>query len=243
MRLVSESSKATKQCMDIIVDCRVGPCSPPGPAWRMRSQSLSRDRPESHEPDIPDSSQDSGCLADASDLRKSNDMNSENLFFRSTNNCKSSVTKSKYGFAKAWTSLLQKRSRAICPSQVAPADTLNSITAQESTNDNICKSQVILGNKSGAGRPNKNSWFRLRWRSPKHNVHKADEIIMNADGCAQLPFCPSRNRLGRSKSNEAFEKSNIFGACEDLCLEFERPLGTLFCSLPSCNPGLPGTIM
>lgn len=237
MRLVGENSKATKQCMDIIVDCRVGPRSPLGPAWRMRSPSLGRDQPEYHEEDVPNSNQDSGCLADASDLRESNDMNSEYLFCKSKANCKSSVTKSKRGFAKAWTSLLQKRSRAICPSQVASAET------QELTDDSTCKSQVILGNKSRAGMPNTKSWFKWRWRSPKDHVHKADDVVLNADGRVQFPFSLSRNRLGRSKSDKAFEKSNMFGACEDLCFEFERPLGALFCSLSPCNPGLPGTIM
>eukprot|EP00930_Biecheleria_cincta_P059498 TRINITY_DN45216_c0_g1_i1.p1 TRINITY_DN45216_c0_g1~~TRINITY_DN45216_c0_g1_i1.p1 ORF type:complete len:238 (+),score=34.61 TRINITY_DN45216_c0_g1_i1:74-787(+) len=237
MRLVGGSSDTSKQCMDVIVDCRAGPCSPPGPAWRMRSPSLNRDQPESHETD-----KDRECLADASDLRKSSDRHFENLFSKSKN-CKSSVTKSKYGFAKAWSSLLQNRSKVVCTSQVAPGDALSSITSQEWTDENIYASEVSFGSKSPARKPNRKSWFGLRWRSSKHNVHKADEIVMNADDCVQLPFCLPRNGFGHSKSDDAFEKSNYFGACQDLCVEFEQPLGALFCSLPSCNPRLPGTII
>lgn len=233
-----------KPCMDIIVDCRVGPCSPAGPAWRMRSQSLSRDLSDSHEADIPDHGQDRACLSDVANSRHTDDMKCEDLFSPSKNSCKTSVTKSKYGLAKAWTSLLRRKPKEARPSQVAPADALSSITTQQWTDDDIGKFQVTFDNKSPVGIWDKKTWLRLRWRSPKHDVRKADQIIVHTDGCVQLPLClPQQVGRGECESEDAFEKPDRFGAYEDLCLEFEKPLGALLGSLPSCNPGVPGTLM
>lgn len=235
MRLIGNSD-AVKPCMDIIVDCRVGPASPAGPAWRMRSR-----RDDALEADTTDNSQAPGHLADISDSLGTADMNFEDVFSPSKNTCKTSVTKSKYGFAKAWTSLLRKRTKVTCPSQVAPADALSSIASQQWTDDNVGKCRMTF-DKSPVGMRDKNTWFRLRWRSPQHDVRKADQIVVHTDGCVELPFCLPQ-KVGHGKTEDAFEEPNLFGACGDLCFEFERPLEALLGKLPSCNPGLPGTLM